>query len=232
MPGQDKPQLSITQLIAGAGATVTATVAASYFGVGGTLVGAGAVSVLSTVGATVYQHFLDRGREQLASKIPARVGSGLGGGADADDGAVDVEEIARRPWPKWYVLVGAAVGVFLVVMGLITAFELLTGRPLSNTVRGKTGHGTSVHPIRVIVRPSRSPLTSYETTARPTTAVPASPTPERTARNTPTPTVSGLPLAPDQQRLTPTIATPSPAVTRSPVPQQPADPDEENWHSP
>jgi hypothetical protein len=40
MPGQPKFELSVTQLIASAAATVTATVAASYFGVGGTLIGA------------------------------------------------------------------------------------------------------------------------------------------------------------------------------------------------
>ena len=203
MPGQRKPELSVTQLIAGAGATVTATVAASYFGVGGTLIGAGAVSVLSTAGATVYQHFLDRGKAQIAAKIPVRVG---GGTAEEDPGAAP-----GRPWPKWYVLAGAAAGVFLAVMGLVTAFELFTGRPLSNTVRGKAGGGTSVHPARVPVRPVPGPVVTDEAT--PATTPSARTTPERT----PTPTPSGTPTAVPS----PSPSATGPAATRSPVPLQP-----------
>ena len=200
MPGQ---QLSVTQLIAGAGATVTATVAASYFGVGGTLIGAGAVSVLSTVGATVYQHFLDRGKAQIAAKIPVRVG---GGTAD------DPGDVPRRPWPKWYVLAGGAVGVFLAVMGLVTAFELVTGRPLANTVQGRAGGGTSVHPARVPVRPAPGPGSGSVVTDE---ATPAATPSAQASEGTPTP--SGTPSAVPS----PSPSTTGPAATRSPVPLQP-----------
>lgn len=206
MPGQRKPELSVTQLIAGAGATVTATVAASYFGVGGTLIGAGAVSVLSTAGATVYQHFLDRGKAQIAAKIPARIGGGTAGDDPPRTGGAP-----GRPWPKWYVLAGTAVGVFLAVMALVTAFELFTGRPLSNTVRGRAGGGTSVHPARVPVRPAPGPVVTDEAT--PATTPSARMTPERT----PTPSPSGTPSAVPS----PYPSTAGPAATRSPVPLQP-----------
>jgi hypothetical protein len=227
MPGQHKPELNITQLIAGAGATVTATVAASYFGVGGTLIGAGAVSVLSTVGATLYQHFLDRGRRRIVAKIPARAGAGRGedvadpvpAGAGVPTGA------GGRPWPKWYVLCGAAAGVFLAVMGLVTAFELFTGKPLSNTVQGRKGHGTSVHPELSRVRPAPGPPVSGEATPATRATPSASATPGRTPSSTPTPVLSGAPdLVPG---LRPSPTPPATPRTRSAVPQQPLPPEDE-----
>jgi hypothetical protein len=225
MPGQGKPELSVTGLIAGAAATVTATVAASYFGVGGTLIGAGAVSVLSTVGATVYQHFLDRGKVRLAAKLPVRV---LAGGSE--DAPADGEESAPartgRPWPRWYVLCGAAAGVFVAVMGLVTTFELVTGKPLSNTVRGRAGHGTSVHPVRVVARPTPRPAVSHRVRTEVTTTPSAAPTAERTPSATPALSAGATPES--APRSTPTAAaTPTPAVTRSsapePVPPQDGD---------
>jgi hypothetical protein len=210
MPGQRKPELSVTKLIAGAGATVTATVAASYFGVGGTLIGAGAVSVLSTAGATVYQHFLDRGKAQIAAKIPARVGGGT-----VDDDPPRTDDHPGRPWPKWYILAGAAVGIFLAVMGLVTAFELFTGRPLSNTVQGRTGGGTSVHPGRAPVRPAPGPVVTGEAT--PATTPSARVTPERT----PTPSPSGTPTAVPSPSSSPSPSAAGPTATWSPVPLQP-----------
>ncbi|GAB2840414.1 hypothetical protein GCM10027176_50290 [Actinoallomurus bryophytorum] len=220
MPGQRKPELNITQLIAGAGATVTATVAASYFGVGGTLIGAGAVSVLSTVGATIYQHFLDRGKQRIVAKIPARVGAGRGGEV-ADPVPTGT---GGRPWPKWYVLCGAAAGIFLAVMGLVTAFELFTGKPLSNTVQGRKGHGTSVHPEIGRVRPAPGPQVSGEATPDVRATPSASATPVRTPRSTPTPALSGAPDLVPGPRPTPTAPTALP--TRSALPQQPLPPED------
>ena len=221
MPGQHRPELSITQLIAGAGATVTATVAASYFGVGGTLIGAGAVSVLSTVGATIYQHFLDRGRQRIVAKIPARAGAGL------DDDVVDPVPTGTggRPWPKWYVLCGAAAGIFLAVMGLVTAFELFTGKPLSNTVQGRKGHGTSVQPELKRVRPAPGPPVSGEATPSIDATPSASATPGRTPRSTPTPVISDAPDLVPGIRPSPTATTT--LLTRSAAPQQPLPPEDE-----
>jgi hypothetical protein len=219
MPGQHRLDLSITQLVAGGAATITATVAASYFGVGGTLIGAGAVSVLSTVGATVYQHFLDRGKARIAAKIPVRVGGGPG----ADDGPPSGAAAPARPWPKWYVVLGAAAGVFLAVMGLVTAFELVTGKPLSNTVRGRAGQGTSVHPVVAPVRPLRTPPASHRPTTEATTEATATssaaPMPE--ARPTPTPSPSGT-LRPVPGERSAEVGAGPPAI-RSAVPPTTSD---------
>jgi hypothetical protein len=226
MPRQDGSKLSVTQLVAGAAATVTATVAASYFGVGGTLIGAGAVSVLSTVGATIYQHFLDRGKEQIVGRMPARVTAGRGdaearhdgdGGAGTGSSAGFGGATGGRPWPKWYVPAGAAGAVFLAVMGLVTAFELVTGKPLSNTVQGQAGRGTSVNPVETRVRTPETPA-SGEATPVTTVTPSAEPTSARTPRTTPTSSTGGTAEPLPGRRSSPAETPTGPAATRSAVP--------------
>ncbi|GAA4511874.1 hypothetical protein GCM10023191_076630 [Actinoallomurus oryzae] len=217
MPGQHRLDLSITQLVAGGAATITATVAASYFGVGGTLIGAGAVSVLSTLGATVYQHFLDRGKARIAAKIPVRVG-----GPGADDGPPPGAAAPARPWPKWYIVLGAAAGVFLAVMGLVTAFELFTGRPLSNTVRGRAGQGTSVDPVVAPVRPTPTPPASHQATPEATATSSVAPMPAMTARPTPTPSPTGA-LRPVPGERSPEASAGPPDVHSAAPPETPDD---------
>jgi hypothetical protein len=184
MPGENRFQLSGTQLIASGAATMTATVAASYFGVAGTLIGAGAVSVLTTVGATLYQHFLDRGRAQIIGRMS--------------------EGVRRRPW---YVVAGAAAGVFLAVMGVVTTFEVATGRPLSNTIHGEAGRGTSVHPATTGARPRPAPPERGPESYEPET-------PSISPRRTPTPT----PTPDADETAAPPSAEPSPVLTRSAAP--------------
>lgn len=200
MPGRRKPELSITGLVAGAAATITSTVAASYFGVGGTLIGAAVVSVLSTVGASVYQHFLDRGKARLAAKIPLRVPAG----GESAEPPEDAPASNGRPWPRWWALCGAATLIFLAVMGLVTTFEVVTGKPLANTVRGRAGHGTSVHPVRTVTHLSPGPVT-----------------PDRKTPDT-TPTPSVRPTATHAPASTP---TPSSGVVESPVSVAPTTPE-------
>ena len=53
-------QLSATQLIASALAAVTATIAASYLGISGTVIGAAIASVITVSGNAVYSHSFRR----------------------------------------------------------------------------------------------------------------------------------------------------------------------------
>ncbi|WP_371129778.1 hypothetical protein [Streptomyces sp. 2231.1] len=57
--------LSVPQVAGSALAAVVAAKPASYFGVYGTILGAGVVSVVATCGGTVFQHFFKRTGEQL-----------------------------------------------------------------------------------------------------------------------------------------------------------------------
>jgi hypothetical protein len=67
MSGPRGIQLSGTQVTASVLATLTGAVAASYLGVGGTLVGAAVGSVASTMGTEIYKHYLLRSQERLRS---------------------------------------------------------------------------------------------------------------------------------------------------------------------
>ena len=60
-------ELSATQVIASMLAAVTGAVAASYAGIGGTVIGVAVMSVASTAGAAFYQHYLGRSKERLRS---------------------------------------------------------------------------------------------------------------------------------------------------------------------
>src|ERR687888_120266 len=63
MPQKQEPQrlnLNAAQVAGGALAAVTSAVVAARFGVGGTLIGAGLASVVSTTGTTLYSHVLRR----------------------------------------------------------------------------------------------------------------------------------------------------------------------------
>jgi len=66
------PNLNAVQVSAGILATLTGAIAASYLGVGGTLVGAAIGSVASTVGGEVYKHYLERTHERLRGAVDGR----------------------------------------------------------------------------------------------------------------------------------------------------------------
>ncbi len=67
MSGPRGIQLSGSQVIASVLATLTGAVAASYLGIGGTLVGAAVGSIASTMGTEIYKVYLQRSQERLRS---------------------------------------------------------------------------------------------------------------------------------------------------------------------
>ncbi|MGH4019800.1 MAG: hypothetical protein ACRDT0_11300 [Pseudonocardiaceae bacterium] len=60
-----KTDLSVTQVSASALAAITAAVLGSQIGVFGTIGGAAAASVITTVGTSIYKHSLERSRERV-----------------------------------------------------------------------------------------------------------------------------------------------------------------------
>ncbi len=62
-------QLSVTQVVIGALAAVSAEVVGSTFGVTGTLLGAAVTSVVSTVGSALYLHSLEQARTRIRRLI-------------------------------------------------------------------------------------------------------------------------------------------------------------------
>ncbi|MBB4932211.1 hypothetical protein F4561_003031 [Lipingzhangella halophila] len=249
-------ELSTSQ-VAGAGlATMTAATAASYLGVYGTIIGAAVMSVLSTAGTAVMQHFFQRSGDRAKdiagraralprergraagsatrdltergpgaaadadtllaasteppepSDTPPRpeardawgtrsspgssgsrdeteaLGSAAGGGAEepADEtramptepdreetaaaGADAPPEDRRSWWRRWRGLLIPALAVFVLVMLVILAFELFTGRSLTDTVHGRdTRSGPTVlggSPVEQQEQPNDEPAPGTE----------------------------------------------------------------------
>lgn len=77
MSERQKLELSFSGVAAGALATITATVVASFFGAYGTIIGAAASSVVSTAGAAIYQHFFRRTGDKLKEAGQHLSASGL-----------------------------------------------------------------------------------------------------------------------------------------------------------
>ena len=110
-PRRPTPDLTLSKVLAGAGAAVTSAVIGSFFGVAGTIVGAAVGSVASTVATALYELSLNRTREQILARLRAREEAGGPGGADDDvDGPTPDGPGPRRP--NWVLLAGVTVLVF------------------------------------------------------------------------------------------------------------------------
>ncbi|MFB7798535.1 hypothetical protein [Isoptericola sp. NPDC056134] len=76
-----KTRLSLTQVVASALAAVSATVLMSFFGVAGTIIGAGLASVITVIGNFLYTRSIEKTHEQLkpvVTKVVARTGPSAG----------------------------------------------------------------------------------------------------------------------------------------------------------
>ncbi|WP_079173462.1 hypothetical protein [Streptomyces monashensis] len=127
--------LNVPQVAGSALAAVVAAKLASYFGVYGTILGAGVVSVVATCGATLFQHFFKRTGEQLrdATVAPRPREQLAPGPGEFTEGTV-----YRARVKSWRRPVVAAAVVFGVTMAGITTYELVSGSSLSG------GTGTTV----------------------------------------------------------------------------------------
>jgi hypothetical protein len=207
-------------------AAVTAAVAASSFGVGGTLVGAAFGAAVTAVGSAVYQHSLERARyTYLAVRAygpkaikPTAIGLAAKGSAENGSAASGAESDGRRAIP-WGPLVALSGLGFVVAMIAITASESAIGHPVS----GGRGSGTT---IGRVIRDSSSgthstptPSTSVPATTVPTpsdTGTPApSPTDSAPPSQTPPPTDTGVPTGPTDTATPPAEGATQPAVVPS-----------------
>ncbi|MFH9709544.1 hypothetical protein ACH4MW_32490 [Streptomyces luteogriseus] len=131
--GPKRIDLNVPQVAGGAVAAVLAAKLASYFGVYGTILGAGVVSVVATCGGTLFQHFFKRTGEQIrdATAVAARPATGTAGQAPSRPGEFTEGTVyrARARGRKRPVL--AAVAVFGLTMAGITTYELVSGHNLS-----------------------------------------------------------------------------------------------------
>ena len=214
-----RPELSVTQIVASTLAAVTATIAASYFGVSGTVIGAALASVVTVVGNTVYSHSIRRTRERVLSAVPvrpaafrrlsARTAPATGTLATAADPV-----LARRPF-TWRKAALAAAGLFLIVAGIVTSIELVAGRPLTKVIHDQSGSGTSLFGGSTKKSsPTPTPTTSAPTTSTPTAHPSTHPGSTGPTSSSPTPTPTSA--TPTPAPTTPTPTSPDPTATPTP----------------
>jgi len=220
-------RVSGIQVAAGSAAAATAAFAASSLGLAGTIVGAALVSATFTVLAAVYDHSLRRAHERLrevrtletggrvaGARAEPTVGPAKGETAEGDGPtlvlpALDLESVDGYHWRRIAVV---SLLVFALAMAAVTAFELVTGRPISSLFTGDDASGTTIG--NVVDGPRRQPDPS------PTETSPApdgsqTPTVTETVTPPPTPTVTVTDTA--TPTVTPTrTGSPTPTATTSP----------------
>jgi hypothetical protein len=242
------------QAMAAALTAVTSAVLLSTVGVAGTLIGAAVGSVAASVGNAVYGHYIALSSERVASakvvaSARARAETERGGPVedvevpvqgDLDPGPVTAgpEAPARVSWREaakglaWRRIGVVAAGVFVLAMGAILTFELVTGRAVS-TYTGGTEHGGARTSVPGLGGGDRSPDPSGEpgqerTGGTPTTdpEAPASPTvlgtergetdPDSDVRPAPQTTPSQAPTSTPSPSTTPNSPSPTPSPSAVP----------------
>ncbi|MFB7247422.1 hypothetical protein ACFCYX_33750 [Streptomyces populi] len=128
-PRKRRLDLSVPQVAGSAVAAVVAAKLASYFGVYGTILGAGLVSVVATCGGTLFQHFFRRTGEQIRDvTVPARPKPRPLPGPLGEFTEGTVYRARVKSWKR--PLVATAL-VFGVTMAGITTYETVSGRSFS-----------------------------------------------------------------------------------------------------
>lgn len=140
--------------------------------------------------------------------------SGDPGSDDASDDAVEAEAEADKsarsiPWGK---VALASVGITAVVLGGITAVEVVTGQPLSSLVGGNDSQGTTVGDVVGTGGRRATPSDNQQPSNQPTPSDEASQTPTPDPGTSPTPDVPATSVPP------PPVPEPSVATQSSQVP--------------
>lgn len=208
-----RPTLGITpaQVAGSALASVSGAVLASWLGVAGTLIGAAMLSIVATVGSAAYTYSL-RASSQVIT-IRRRPGGR----------PVQVEE--REPWWRalpWPRVALASIAVLGVSLLALTAFEGLTGKPVSSLTTGKDGGGTTISRAVGASGTDSSPddqpdepadIPTDDTTPSPTTDPSTDPSPTPEPSEEPSPAETPAPTEPPTSEPTPSQApTADPSV--------------------
>ncbi|WP_326804479.1 hypothetical protein OIE49_26745 [Streptomyces sp. NBC_01788] len=179
--------LSVAQVAGSALAAVVAAKLASYFGVYGTILGAGVVSVLATCGGSVLQHFFRRTGEQLRG-VGAAPGAFPAAFPAASPGTRPTASPAGSPVPvtaaapagripppvgefgegtvyrarikSWKRPVVAAALVFGVTMAGITSYELVSGDSFSGGRGTTVGYAVTGHRSPSVTPDEHAPTSS------------------------------------------------------------------------
>ena len=227
----------MTQILGSVLAAVSATVVASYFGVAGTVIGAALGSLVSVVGGAIYTHSMNRTRDKIKTKaiesaVAQRFGTAeavrtpLSRARDAGD------DLRSRLFagPAGRRLVLSTAALFVVVLGAVTAFEMVSGKPLSATVTAQHGSGTSLSgghhsTVQLPVAPTSQPS---HTGHPPATVAPSSPAstshPSSSHASTSGTTTSGKPTVGTTGSVTSSVPASKPPAASSLLTSAPVQP--------
>jgi hypothetical protein len=157
--------ISATAIVAGALASLSAAVVASFFGVAGTLIGTAVVSIISSVAAALYTGLLGKtqGLVQRTTTVlrvspptsedhkapppgPAVGPEAAPGTAGPSDGHAGRPVPPGSPVRRWAVIGGAAVLIFAITIGVVTGIEAAIKEPIATAlgVRHRGEASTSV----------------------------------------------------------------------------------------
>ena len=244
----DVARPSFVQITASVLTALTSTVALSYLGVAGTLIGAAVAAILTAFANYLYTRSLVRTRYVVTTLAPrvvrapgetavlpalrgaratviAQAPSAATPGApsEAEDGSRRSPEALMAPARRSrrpYVV--TALVTFVLVIAAVTVVELGFGKPLSDVVRGNEGSGTTISGVRPQRgTPAEKPTPTPEETPAPTDEpTPAPTTPEPTPTPEPSPTTPPVEPTPDtgDQSLTDGTADPSGAADDAAAP--------------
>ena len=232
--------LSLTQIAGGALAAVTAAVAASFFGVAGTLTGAALGSIVSSVGAALDSTSLSRAARVSKVLVVRPAGAGTGPlEASAQDPAAVPPVVAPEPlaaarpawWSRlrWRSVAAVAGLLFVAAMAAIWVSERALGHPLGDTgAKGTTltnlgGSGAAPAQQPVPGQDGTAPTPSASVTPEVSGTPSVSPSPSSTGSPDPTPTATAQPTPTGTGTAAPTTSTGTGTGTApAPAPTAPA----------
>ena len=233
-------EINWIQAAGGALAAVSSAVLLSTVGVAGTIIGAAIGSVIVTVGNSVYPYYLAASKERVAAaavvaKEAARTRGRTRTGAtstaemrmpadereQADEEVREAEETATQGtnWSEifsklnWKRIAVAAAGIFVLTMGAILTFELVSGHSVSYYTGGSSKDG---------------PRTSFGGDAEPKQTEPTKPASTEPTESTPTDATTSTP--PESEPTTqsnPTTTAPPEEEAPTTAPPTTAPPAEE-----
>ncbi len=247
-PERHRLELSAVEIMASALAAVSGAALSSYFGVGGTVVGAGLMSVVAVVGTAIYRHSMRTAGHRVRQVRPAMRRGPVwvaptatdGGASPADPDATTVAEgpelpplagtDAARASEQERRLLGplsrarlalATLTVFVLALVGVTAAEFGLGQTLSSWLRGdEASSGTTVDRVFSGGQGRSRPAPTAEDTSSPEpTSEDSEPSPEATPEESPSPEQS-----PSEPTDRPPDETPPPAESPTAEPLPTPDP--------
>lgn len=191
---ETKSGIRPVQVVAAGLAALTAAFLGSTLGVYGTVIGAGLVSVLTTIGGEIYLRSLERTAQAARRTREIALTRTTREPGPLDDPTVELlarPEPRRRVRLRWPLIAGASLVAFVLGMVVVTGIEGLTGRTLSGGAgstlgRVVTGGGSPEQAVaETPVADEAEPVEATPSAPATTTTTTTSPAPDEEPSSTP-----------------------------------------------